>query len=721
MSDIYWSLVIPLAIILFFNIALFALIKAKIMQRLKLTWNLVAVLLVVTIVPILCTGFVAQRKISSAIYTDECEKLTSLGRTRALFLNERLEDVKIDAEAMAKHWIVMESLRQLSIEKTSPSDAGFQALYKNLSGHLARARAAKGYDDIMLVSSEGKIVITSTHHAKEEEVGLDVSAETYFKQGREKTYITDLFYNTLAGKNLMFVVTPCHDLQGQFVGCVMIEIDLKRIYNVLTDRTGLGESGETYIVNQDKLMVSESRFLENTILKYKVDTLGSQEGLAGKSGVAVYNDYRGVPVIGSWQPIKYTGWVLLAEIDVGEAFVPLRANRYTHIILISVTTLLVVGIAIFSAHATVKPVQELTRVAMHVGEGKLDREVKIQSHDEIGTLITVFNEMIKNMRLLADQARIISRGDLTVSMAPVGELARAFHEMVENLRSLIVQCQASIARIASVSVEMLSSAEEQASSTAELAASVGEITATMEELSSSAKQIAANADSVAKAAEQSESTGHQGMESISESIHIMEEIKAVTKDNAGKIISLSEKSQKIGDVLAIIKEIAGETHLLALNASIEASSAGEFGKRFGVVASEVRRLAERTKTSAEEIKDIVSEIQASTNTAVLATEQGVKNVEKGVDVVQNAGHAIESIVNLIKHTADSSRQIVMATHQQKSATEQVAGTMREISEVVKQTAAGQKQSTAVVAELNKLTDEFQETVKKFKTNGNTEK
>jgi len=711
--DIYWSLVIPLVIILVFNVALFVLIKAKVIQRLKLTKNLTVVLLVVTLVPILCIGFVAQRKITSIIFTGICERLKSAGNTRAMFLNEVLEDVRIDAETIAQHWIVTEYLKQISVSKENISDPIFNTLHKNAESHLNRTLSAKGFEDIMLVSTEGKIELTGARH--ETEVGIDISSEAYFKEGREKTYFTDLFYNKFSNKNQMYVVTPCFDLQGMFVGCVMIEMIMEEIYRILEDREGLGDTGETYIVNRDKLMVSESRFQKDSVLKLRVDTVGVNEGLKGTRGQDIYRDYRNKPVFGAWYPIKYTNWVLLAEMDKEEAFAPLRVNRIIHIILISVTVGMVVIIAIFSARATTKPVQELIEVSMHIGEGRLDKDVKIQSYDEIGVLINVFNEMVRNMRLLATQAMVISRGDLTTSVDAKGELAGAFNDMLENLRSLIKQSQDSITRISSASVEMLSCSEEQSSGTAELAASVGEITATIEELSTSAKQIAANAESVAKVAEDSETTCHHGMEAVSASIHIMEDIKGVTQDSASKILSLSEKAQKIGDVLGIIKEIAGETHLLALNASIEASAAGEFGKRFGVVAAEVRRLAERTKTSAEEIKGVVSEIQVATNAAVLSTEQSVKNVEKGVGVVQKAGQSIESILNLTKETTDASKQIVMATQQQKSATEQVAVTMKEISEVVGQTAAGLKQTTAAVAELNKLADDLKEIVKKFKT------
>ena len=677
MRDIYGSLVIPLSIIVILNVALFILIRTRVLQRLGLSKNLITVLLAVTLIPVICIVVVNERKISSILYTEICEKLVSVGRTRSLFIEATLEEVKLDTESIAKNWIVIEVLRQISLEKTSKTDPDFSTTVKNAQGHLNRIATTKGYDDIMLISAEGRIELTCTEHSAE--VGFDVSSDDYFKEGKEKTYFTDLFYNKFANKTLMYVVTPCIDEQGRFVGCVIVEVGLKRINHVLIDREGLEETGETYIVNRDKLMVSESRFLKDTVLLVKVDTHGTNEGLSGKTGVAIYPDYRNLPVVGSWHPIKYNNWVLLAELDEAEAFAPVGINRLYQIILVSGAIVMVVIIAIFSARATVMPVHELIAISEHVGKGNLSHDIMIQSHDEIGKLVKVFQYM------------------------------------VENLRLLIKQTQESISRISSVSMEMLSSSEEQASGSAELAASVGEITATIEELSSSAKQVAVNAESVAKIAGDSELTGNQGKESISESIHIMEEIKDTTKDSMKKVASFSEKSQKIGDVLAMIREIASETHLLALNASIEASSAGEFGKRFSVVAAEVRRLAERTKMYAEEIKNVVSEIQASTGAAVLSIEQSVKNVDKGVEVIRGAGQAIDSNLELIEKTSGASRQIVMATQQQKSATEQVAATMKEIAEVVKQSSIGLKQFTVAIADLNKLADEFKAMAEKYKT------
>ena len=145
----------------------------------------------------------------------------------------------------------------------------------------------------------------------------------------------------------------------------------------------------------------------------------------------------------------------------------------------------------------------------------------------------------------------------------------------------------------------------------------------------------------------------------------MEKIRRRVADISGKTLLLGERSQRISEVLNLIKDIAGEIHLLAVNAAIESAAAGEHGKRFAVVASEVRRLAERTRDPAEEIKGIVGEIQSATNTSVLATEQGVKEVENGVSLATRARGSLEQIIQMVDRTTQAIRQITFATQQQQ--------------------------------------------------------
>ena len=246
------------------------------------------------------------------------------------------------------------------------------------------------------------------------------------------------------------------------------------------------------------------------------------------------------------------------------------------------------------------------------------------------------------------------------------------------------------------------------------AASIAQVTATMEELTNTAKQIAQSATSVEKIADDSAHAAHAGYASVGEALEAMENIRRRVADISGKTLLLGERSRRISEVLNLIKEIAGEIHLLAVNAAIESAAAGEHGKRFAVVASEVRRLAERTRDSAEEIKAIVGEIQSATQSSVLATEQGVKEVESGVALATGARGSLEQIIQMVDRTTQAIRQITFATQQQRSASEQIVQTMREVAVVTSESAAGMKQSAASVGELNVLADQFKTRIKEFK-------
>ncbi len=314
----------------------------------------------------------------------------------------------------------------------------------------------------------------------------------------------------------------------------------------------------------------------------------------------------------------------------------------------------------------------------------------------------------------------LARGDLKQSCEiknrdEVGHLAGMVNKMKDNLAHLVNKNKEVIAQIATSSSEILATNEEQAGGAGEVAASVSEVTATMEEMSATSGQIASISEKVNKSAEDSTTAVQQGKEAVIGSMNTMENIMRHSKETIDRIFSLNEKSRRIGEILEIVHEVSREIHLLSLNAAIEASGAGEHGKRFGVVAGEIRKLVERTRNSTEEIRKIINETQVASNAAVMSTEQEAKMVSQGVEIVKTAVHTMEIILELIEKTTDASKQIVMATRQQKSATEQVAGTMHEISEVVKQTAAGLKQSSAALGELTQLAKDLEGNIKEFKT------
>ncbi|MDD5761794.1 MAG: methyl-accepting chemotaxis protein, partial [bacterium] len=296
----------------------------------------------------------------------------------------------------------------------------------------------------------------------------------------------------------------------------------------------------------------------------------------------------------------------------------------------------------------------------------------------------------------------------------VQALARAFNAMAENLRTVLGQIQETGASVGTFSSDFMTVIQDQAASASQQATSVAEVTATMEELSRTSRQIAKNAESVKEAASKSVEVAQAGTTLGREGVEAMAQIKDRVGDIARKTLFLGEKSHEIGKVMDIIKEIASEIHLLALNAAIESAAAGEHGRRFGVVASEVRRLAEKTRESTETIRGIIGEIQSATNSSVEATEQGTREVDKWKETIRKASEAFSEIIETIERTSEASTQISLATHQQTSANEQVVQAMRQIEEMVRVAASKMKDSSASASRLRDMAGKLQEKTAVFR-------
>jgi hypothetical protein len=245
---------------------------------------------------------------------------------------------------------------------------------------------------------------------------------------------------------------------------------------------------------------------------------------------------------------------------------------------------------------------------------------------------------------------------------------------------LLRQVRATAAELAGAAGEMRSAASETASATSEQSAAIAEAASTIEELNATAASIAGNARAGSTAAEQTGDTMRD----------MQEQVEAIST----RSLTLGERSQKIGEALALINEIAEQTNLLALNAAIEAARAGDAGRGFAVVASEVRKLAERSIRSTESIHEIVAAVQDETNATILATEQGTKQARE--------------VGELMRSTVDVLDESIRATDQQKEAAEQVAGAMVEIRTAAEQLAAEQRERTITAERVDGLVEDLEQ-------------
>jgi len=263
-------------------------------------------------------------------------------------------------------------------------------------------------------------------------------------------------------------------------------------------------------------------------------------------------------------------------------------------------------------------------------------------------------------------------------------------------RSLSGQIGAAVRHVQSSSAELQSAANQQASGAKESSTAMNEITTTISELLATSRQIAESAQRVAHVAEETSSAARSGDTTVQKSHESVNSIKRQVDLIVTHMLDLGKKSQQIGGILEIINELAEQTNILAINATIEASGAGDAGKRFAVVADEIRKLADRVGGSTKEIRTLIEEIRAAVNTTVMATEGGSKAVDLGARQFVEVTAALKQIMELLGTTTAAAREIELSTKQQTTAVEQVNIAASNVAKAAKETevSSGQTLQTA---------------------------
>ncbi|HKP94953.1 MAG TPA: CHASE3 domain-containing protein [Fibrobacteria bacterium] len=278
-------------------------------------------------------------------------------------------------------------------------------------------------------------------------------------------------------------------------------------------------------------------------------------------------------------------------------------------------------------------------------------------------------------------------------------------------RSLARQVGTAVQHIQSSSSELQAAANQQASGAKEQSTSMNEISTTINELMATSRQIAESARRVAHIAgetTQAAGSGDQTVERTQESIGA---IRRQVDTIVSHMLDLGKKSQQIGGILEIINELSEQTNILAINASIEAAGAGEGGRRFGVVADEIRKLADRVGGSTKEIRSLIEEMRAAVNTTVMATESGSKAVEAGTRQFTEVTASFRRIAGLVGTSTEAAREIELSTKQQATAVEQVNLAISNVAQATKETEASSGQTLLTAGQLSALSRELSSIVR----------
>ena len=453
------------------------------------------------------------------------------------------------------------------------------------------------------------------------------------------------------------------------------------------------------------VLVDRNGYLPTHNSKYSLPLTGNREkDIVGNRTKRLFNDPVGLAAAKNQKEVlkqvypRDTGetmWDISAPIYVGGkhwggfrigySMVKTEAKIHelrTQIIVAMLLMLLIASVTIYIVvRRAVKPLLVLTNAAHRISEGNLDEEVIIQSDDEIGTLAEAFNTMttviVKNLK---------------------GEIDKSTR-LIESIRQAIAQLSSSTAHIRSICAQQSTGATNQS-------VTIEQTTATAQGIAATAKQIMDHAIAVQDIAEKNNRSCSDGTLDVRNAIDGMGRLMTQVQSIAQSMVHLGENSQKIGGIVEIIDEISDQTKLLALNAAIEAAGAGEAGKRFAIVAKEVKRLANRTVEATMQIRELIEEIQKATNSTVMVTEEGTKGVDSASALVDKVQLTFFTIMPMVEETFRAARDITEATQQQTASCEMMATAMNQVREVAKEAELNAMVTESSIAEIMALTDKL---------------
>jgi twitching motility protein PilJ len=320
------------------------------------------------------------------------------------------------------------------------------------------------------------------------------------------------------------------------------------------------------------------------------------------------------------------------------------------------------------------------------------------------------------LRLL-DEIADLADGDLTVTATVTedftGAIADSINFSIDQLRDLVATINLTAVQVAGAAQETQATAMHLAEASEHQAQEIAGASAAINEMAVSIDQVSANASESSAVAERSVAIANKGNEVVHNTITGMDNIREQIQDTSKRIKRLGESSQEIGDIVSLINDIADQTNILALNAAIQASMAGDAGRGFAVVADEVQRLAERSSAATKQIEALVKTIQTDTNEAVISMEQTTSEVVRGARLAQDAGVALEEIEKVSKTLAALIQNISNAARQQASSAGHISNTMNVIQEITSQTSSGTTATAKSIGNLAKMASEMRKSVSGF--------
>lgn len=498
----------------------------------------------------------------------------------------------------------------------------------------------------------------------------------YFKEVKatKKAAISDLLISKKTNKYAIILAVPILDQSNALQGMVICVIHTEELAvlskNLVVEKTGYAMTlSKTFaIINHADQEKVGQNFLE---LAKGMD----QSQFAGDEGYFEYS-FDGSKKIASYKTVPATGWKIVVTAPSEEVYDSINHANSLSIWIIVIVALLTLALALFLARATTKPILQTVQAISIIAKGDLTPRLTINRKDELG------------------------------------DLARNVNDMADSFGGIIRQAQQSAERVSGAAANLTAASSQSVASSNHITASIEDIvngsetqlrsaeqtSKAMEEMTSGIQRIAESAGSVSEETIQSSALVQEGHDSVQKAITQMGTIQNGVQQASVSMRELQAHSRSIGEIVAMITEISGQTSLLSLNASIEAARAGEHGRGFAVVASEIKKLAEQSHSQAERIKDLIKEIQSNITVTAANMERSVVDVEAGAETVVQTGHMLGQIHAAFQEITSQIQEISAATEELSAGTEEVNASMLDIVGINKESFENSQSISAAAEE-----------------------
>ncbi len=644
--------------------------------------------LVIALIPCAIVTVITARIAVTALEKSVRDNLVQIAAGKANELESYASERVRDCAAFARGPTFTLAVRKLAAVPGTDALHEAGAEFREYFTYIAKAF---DYADLLLLDGDGRVIFSlaeSVPCGSSIASGSLVSSELAAGFDRARTLLqSDLSGFQPYGKAatpLAFVTCPVLD-EGRVTGVLALALGPQRVWRILSDLTGLGDTGEIVageLIGNAVLITTPLRHATNAAFRMKIplasaQATATQRAATGDRGYGETTDYRGMEAAAAWCYVPSFRWGLVVKQDAAEAFGLVRFQRLAVVGLSLATILGVTAAALAVARSISTPIRTAVAVANQVAGGDLRADVGDTADDETGALLG------------------------------------AIQTMTNDLRGLIGRIQHSSVALISTATAIQATASEQQQVITDYGASTSQAVAAVKEISVTSQELLRTMTEVNDMASHTGKMATAGRVGLGGMDGTMRQLAESTSSFGSKLAVISERAANINLAVTTITKVADQTNLLSINAAIEAEKAGEYGLGFLVVAREIRRLADQTAVASLDIERMVKEMQYSVSAGVMEMDKFAEQVRTGVREIGDVSTKLGEIIEAVQGISGRFGQVTEGMRAQSQGAEQIREAMIRLAEGATRTASSLNDFNGATVHLREAVGDLKEEVSRF--------